>query len=166
MHFCSYKLKLEPTLRYPLPLTPELVAERLASDALVHGFASHPSGSRVVSVGLQRDRDSHEEALNELLLAVEEVGYTFVEAEITKIADRALEMAFGGSVGGLGIGSRTETAEGAVLGTMAGWCIGLLVGANVKKVEIMYRVQWTSAGWRFARVPPRQAAALSARATA
>src|ERR1700727_3629442 len=42
MHFCSYKLKLEPTLRYPLPLTPELVAERLASDALAHGFASHP----------------------------------------------------------------------------------------------------------------------------
>ena len=100
-------------------------------------------------------RDSHEEALNELLLAAQGIGYTFVEVEIAKIADRALEMAFGGGVSGLGIGSRTETAEGAVLGTLAGWCIGLLVGANMKKVEVMFRVQRTSAGWRLVEVAPQ-----------
>lgn len=97
-----------------------------------------------------------------MLLAAQGIGYTFVEAEITKVADRALEMAVGGGVSGLGIGSRTETAEGAVLGTLAGWCIGLLVGANMKKVEVMFRVQRTNAGWRFARVTPQPTAPATA----
>jgi hypothetical protein len=41
----------------------------LAGDAAIQEFAPHPSGTHIVSIGLQRDRDSHQEALNELLLA-------------------------------------------------------------------------------------------------
>jgi hypothetical protein len=49
--------------------------------------------------------------LNELLLAAQELGYTFVEAEVTKIADRAIEMAVGFGVGGLGTGSTTKNGD-------------------------------------------------------
>jgi hypothetical protein len=157
MNVYAYKLRLEPVLWHTAQLTPELLSEHLPDDALLQGFAPHPSGAHVANVGLQRDRESHEEALNELLLAAQRIGYAFAEAEITKIADRALEMAFGGGVGGFGVGSTTENGELAVLGAFVGWCVGLLVGANMKKVEVVYRVQLTSAGWELTRVAPQPA---------
>lgn len=158
MHIHAYKLKLEPMLWHSAKLTPELLVGGLADDAVIQEFATHPSGAHLVNIGLQRDRDSHEEALNELLLAAQELGYTFVEGEITKIADRAIEMAVGlGGVGGLGAGSTTENGKLAVLAGAVGWVVGLFVGATMKKVEVMYRVQWTSNGWRLTRVTPQSA---------
>jgi hypothetical protein len=157
VHVYAYKVRLEPMLWRSAVLTPESLAERLAGDAVIQGFASHPSGSHLVNIGLHRDRDSHQEALNELLLAAQELGYTFVEAEITKIADRAIEMAVGLGVGGLGAGSTTENGELAVIGAAIGWVVGLFVGANLQKVELMYRVQWTNAGWHLTGVTPQSA---------
>jgi hypothetical protein len=157
MHVYSYKVKLEPLLWHSGELTAELLAGRLPGDAVIREFASHSSGAHLVSVALRRDRDSHEEALNELLLAAQELGYTFVEGEITRIADRAIETAFGFSVGGLGVGSATEKGELAVMGAFVGWCVGLLVGANLEKVEVMYSAQWTGAGWHLTRVAPQAA---------
>jgi hypothetical protein len=107
---------------------------------------------------LRRDRELHEEALNELLLAAQELGYAFAEAEITKVADRAIEMAFGFGVGGLGAGSATENAELALLGAGIGWVVGLLVGANMEKVEVLWRVQSTPQGWRLIAVESQRAA--------
>ncbi len=152
MHVHIYKIKLEPLLYYPTSLTAEVLAQHLAGDAVIHECAPHPSGSQLVTIGLQRDRDSHEEALNELLLAAQELGYAFVEGMITRVADRALEMALGGGIGGFGVGSTTENGETAVLGALAGWCVGLLVGANMQKVEVVYRAQLTSTGWDLTRV--------------
>jgi hypothetical protein len=145
-----------------MALTREALAGRLAGDAVVREFAPHPAGGHVVTVALQRDRDSHEDALNELLLAAQELGYSFVEVEITRIADRALEMAFGLCVGGLGVGSTTESAELVMLGAGLGWVVGLLVGANMEKAEILYRVQWTSQGWHLILVKPQPAVARPA----
>jgi hypothetical protein len=152
----AYRLKLQPLLWSPPVLTPELLAGRLPDDSAIMEFGPQPSGSHLVNIVLQRDRDSHEDALNELLLAAQELGYTFVESEITKVADRAIEMAVGlGSMGGLGAGSTTENGELAAIGAAVGWVVGLFVGAKMKKVEIMYRVQWTGTGWQFIRVPPQ-----------
>jgi hypothetical protein len=157
MHVHLYRVKLEPSLYYPAALTPEVLAERLAGDAVIHEIAPQPSGSHLVTIGLQRDRESHEEALNELLFAAQELGYTFAEGMITRVADRAIEMALGGGVGGFGVGSTTENGELAALGAFAGWVVGLFVGANMKKVEVLYRVQLTSAGWELTRVAPQPA---------
>lgn len=157
MHVYAYKVKLEPMLSHSAALTPELLAQRLAGDAVIHEFALHPSGAHAATIGFQHERETHEEALNELLLAAQEVGYTFVEGEITQIADRAIEMAVGFGVGGLGAGSTTENGELAVIGAAIGWVVGLFVGANMQKVEVMYRVQWTDTGWHLTRVAPQPA---------
>jgi hypothetical protein len=169
VHVHEYKLRLEPALWSPAALTPEALAERLAADAVVEEFAPHssapyPSGAAgaVVTVGLRRDRESHEEALDELFVAAQELGYAFVEAEITKVADRAIEMAVGLGVGGLGAGSTTENAELALLGAGIGWVVGLLVGANMQKVEVLYRAQWTPSGWHLTPVAPQPAVPASA----
>ena len=158
VHVHVYRIKLEPSLYYPAALTPETLAERLAGDAVIHEFAPQPSGSHIVTVALQRDRDSHEEALDELLLAAQELGYTFAEGVITRVADRAIEMAVGFGVGGLGAGSTTENGEIAAIGAAIGWVVGLFVGANMKKVEVLYRVQLTSTGWELTRVAPQPTA--------
>jgi hypothetical protein len=158
VHVHVYKLKLEPTLWSPAVLTPESLAERLAEDAVVQELASHPSGGGIAVVALRRDRESHEEALNELLVAAQELGYAFAEAEITKIADRAIEMAVGGGITGLGAGSATENGELAVIGAAVGWVVGLFVGANMEKAEVLYQVQSTNAGWHLIPVKPQRTA--------
>jgi hypothetical protein len=158
MHVHAYRVKLDPLLYYPANLRAEVLAERLAGDAVIHELSPQPSGSHILTVVLQRDRDSHEEALNELLFAAQELGYTFAEGLITKVADRAIEMALGLGVGGLGAGSTTENGEIAAIGAALGWVVGLLVGAKMKKVEVLYRVQLTSAGWELIRVAPQPAA--------
>lgn len=157
MHIFAYKLKLGPMLRYPSALTVESLAARLADDAVIQEFASHPSGACVVNVGLQKDHDSHEDALNELLWAVQELGYSFAEAEITKIADRAIEMAVGGGLSGLGAGSTTKNGEIAAFAGVVGWFAGLLIGAQMEKVEVIYRAQRTGTGWHLVRVVPQPA---------
>jgi hypothetical protein len=158
VHIFAYKLKLGPMLRYPSALTVESLAARLAEDAVIQEFTPHSSGSCIVDVGLQRDRDSHEDALNELLFIVQETGYSFVEAEITKIADRALEMAVGGGIGGLGTGSATKNGEIAAFAGVVGWFAGLLIGAQMEKVEVIYRAQRTPTGWHLIPVAHERAA--------
>jgi hypothetical protein len=162
VHIFAYKLKLGPMLHYPAALTVQSLAGRLAEDAVIQEFAPYPSGSCIVNVGLRRDRDSHEDALSELLWAVQEIGYTFAEAEITRIADRAIEMAVGGgSIGGLGTGSATKNGEAAAIGALAGYAIGLFIGATMEKVEVIYRAQRTGTGWHL--IPVAQQRATSPR---
>lgn len=163
VHVHEYKLRLEPALWSPAALTPEALAESLATDAVVQELAPHPSGGGVAVVAINRDRDSHEEALDELFVAAQELGYAFVEAEITKVADRAIEMAVGGGITGLGAGSTTENAELALLGAGIGWVVGLLVGANMQKAEVLYRAQWTPSGWLLTPVAPQPAVASAVR---
>ncbi len=138
-------------------MTRGLLASRLPEDAVVTALEPHSAGGHVAVVALRNDRDFHEEALNELLLAAEEVGYAFAEAEVTQVADRAVEMAVGLGLAGLGVGSKSENAELAGLGAFAGWVVGLFVGANMKKAEVLYRVQLTPQGWHFMAAKPQPA---------
>lgn len=58
-------------------------------------------------------------------------------------------MAVGGGITGAGVvGSSSQNGEAALLAGLAGWAVGLLIGAGVEKVEVIYEVQWTNAGWR------------------
>jgi hypothetical protein len=157
----TYRLKLQPFRWSPTALTPDVLVERLADDAALRSLTE----DLVVDIGLERE--SHPDALNELLLAVQSIGYTFVEGEITKVADRALEMAVGGGATGLGIvGSASQNGEAALIAGTAGWLLGLFVGANMEKVEVIYQVQQTYAGWRLVPTPRTATAAGPALETA
>jgi len=153
VHTFAYRLKLEPILWSPPSLTPESLAEHLAADVVIRSLTKQSRG-HLADIEIQRDRESHVEALNELLIAVQGVGYAFAEAEITKVADRALEMALGGGITGAGVvGSSSQNGEAAFLAGLAGWAVGLLIGAGMEKVEVIYEVQWTNAGWRLIPAP-------------
>jgi len=100
--------------------------------------------------------DEHVEMLNYLLLAVQEVGYSFAEGQITKVTDRAIEMAVLWGLGGLGIGTASENAEVAAFTSLVGWFGGLFAGSKMEKIEPIFQVQWTNRGWLLTPVP-RQA---------
>ncbi len=158
VHVHIYKLRLEPILWSSRVLTAEALAAWLPGDAMVRDFAPQSLGGHVVSVELRRDRETHEEALNDLLLAAQALGYGFAEAEITKVADRAIEMAVGFGVTGLGAGSTTQNGETALIGAGIGWVVGLFVGSRMEKAEVLYEVQATSRGWHLMSVKPHPAA--------
>jgi hypothetical protein len=99
--------------------------------------------------------DEHVEMLNYLLVAVQEVGYSFVQGQITKVTDRAIEMAVLWGVGGLGVGTASENAEIAGFASLVGWLGGLFAGSKMEKVEPVFQVQWTNRGWSFTPVPRR-----------
>jgi hypothetical protein len=148
----AYELKLQPLVRGLVALTPETLAERLATDASIRSMTEQAWG-HVADIALERD--SHHEALNELLVAAQELGYSFAEAEITKVADRALEMALGGGIAGAGVvGSSSQNGEAAFLAGLAGWAVGLLIGAGMEKIEVIYEVQLVNAGWHLISVSP------------
>ena len=53
------------------------------------------------------------------------------------------------------MGGLAENAELALIGAGIGWVVGVLVGANMQKVAVLYRAQWTPAGWHLNPVVPR-----------
>jgi hypothetical protein len=149
MHTFAYRVKLRPTLAYVSELTAESLGEVLAADAKLR-CVEHP----VVEVGLQRD--SHLEAVNELLAGVQRLGYDFAEGVVVKVADRALEMAFGlGTTTGLGVAASKQAGETAFVASLIAWGLGLLVGANMENVEVIAQLRWTNAGWQFVATRPQ-----------
>jgi hypothetical protein len=76
-----------------------------------------------------------------------------------RLVDRAIEMAVGLGLTDLGAGSTTENPQAAGVGAVIGWVVGLLVGAHMEKVEVLYRAQWTPQGWHLIRMAQQPGAA-------
>src|SRR5437588_795403 len=80
----------------------------LSTGALVRDVTALEPGQYVVEVHLQRS--SHEDAVNEILIALEQLGYSWVQARVTEWVDRTIG---GFIVGGLGLGAAgTSTGSG------------------------------------------------------
>lgn len=150
----AYKLNLQPLACSPAALAGEVLAGRLPDDAVVRSFVQESWGH---SVEIGFDRESHLEALNAILVAVQEVGYSVVNGQIAKLTDRALETAVGLGLGALGVGS-TKGEEVAVVAAAIGGVVGLFIGSRLEKAEPIFEVQLTYGGWRL--IPVEQQTAL------
>jgi hypothetical protein len=133
---------------YPTALGGDALDGRLPERAFVRSLVEQPWGHRleVVHEGA-RVTDEHIEVLNQILVAVQELGYSFVEGEILKVADRAIETAVLGGLGGFGVGTASKNPDVAWLATVAGWFGGLFAGSQMEKVEVIFQVRLTSRGW-------------------
>jgi len=56
-------------------------------------------------------------------------------------------MALYGGLGGLGVGSGSNSTEVAGFATVLGWLGGLFAGSQMQKVEPIFQVQLTNRGW-------------------
>lgn len=152
-----YRFDLRATLHGLAPLTVESVAPWLPSDAIIRSFVDTAQG-HMVDIGLRTDRDSHEEALGEFNRAfamVQQLGYAFAEGEITRVTDRAIEMATVWGLGGLGVGASAKNSEIAAIASAAGLLFGLFVGSRMENVEPIFQVQRTYFGWALTEVPKK-----------
>src|ERR1700727_1131823 len=132
-----------------------LSAEHLTTqlpDASVREVSGDDSYYGVVE--LQLSRDTHEEALNEILLAIQLLGFEAVNASVTEWADRAVEGALLGFAGGGTAGAASGDADVAAVIALAASIVGGLVGSQLKRVEKIYELTPAfPTGWVLTPVP-------------
>jgi len=112
-------------------------------------------------VDIQLHRSSHEEALNDILVAAQQLGYSWLQATVTEWADNALGGfvvgGLGGGVAGSSSGDGTVRFFVALLGSIA----GAVIGSFINSVKVVYEVRWTPTGWQLVEVPPVAAPGFS-----
>jgi hypothetical protein len=154
----TYRIRVRPHRYHGLvaagarPLSPQILSESI-NGVVVRQVAQNEFGDHVVDLQLQRP--SHEDALNEILLVVQQLGYSWLEATVTESVDNAIGGALIGLLGG-GVGG-AASGDGGVAAGLA--FIGLLVGAAVgsffDQVKVIYEVHRTATGWVFTQLTPK-----------
>ncbi len=146
--------RLAPPVR---PLSAELLSS--AIDGLrVRQITSFDNGDQAIDVELARD--SHEQALNEILIAVEQLGYSWLKASVTEWADNALAGAIFGCAGGGSVGASSGSGEAGLLGALLGLVVGAVIGSLIDHVKLIYELQWNGVAWTLVQVQPAPVAAL------
>jgi hypothetical protein len=153
----TYCVRIQPHRYYSLiaagagPLTAQSLANAIEG-AAVREITQGDRGDQIVDLQLQRS--SHEEALNEILVVVQQLGYAWLEATVTEWADNTVGGALIGFVGGGTAGSTSE--DGAVsLGlAVIGSLIGAVIGSFIERERVVYVVHWNGSGWVLTPLAP------------
>lgn len=153
-----YISKLQPSyLRSRLsglaPLREDALVSVLPVGASLLGFdpetASH-------TVEVEHEPDAEQQIglriLNAVLVLAENAGYDYLETEIAKVGDRAVEWALGGGIAAGGAGATHNGELALIAGGIVG-LLGLLFGSRIEKVEPIYQVRLTQDGWVFVPIP-------------
>jgi len=153
----TYRLGVRPSQRLALGgrRTAALSSEQLMTQlpgTSVRELSSDDSYHWLVD--LELTRDTHEQALNEIIIAVQRLGFDVVNAWVTEWADRAVEGALIGLAGGGTAGSASGNAELAAIIALAGNIIGGWAGSQLKRVEKVYELTPSyPSGWVLTPVP-------------
>jgi hypothetical protein len=157
----TYELRITPpqlprTLRGrgASPITRDVLTEQL-TDAVISEHVEN--GYRDYRLRLELARESHVDALNEVLTVVQRLGYAEINGTISEWTSRTVETAVAGAFGGGGTAALTsrDVWISTIFG-FAGMVLGAIVGSELRRVEKVYRVQLTASGWQFAEVPREQ----------
>lgn len=154
----TYKLVVNPDVRLAvygfLSLTEDVLAEEI-SDIIVRELSETHFGWHVVDVELRRRSDA--EALDEIVLALERLGFSLIEATVSKWASLAAERVLGG-LGGFALGAEISENLAVGIATSAiGTLVGHLVGEASRQIAAEYKARRDRRGiWVFEEVP-RQA---------
>jgi len=156
----TYRIRIQPQHHYSLIAhqVPQLSADNLVralSGVVVREISSGDYGDYFVDVQLQRE--SHEQALNEILAAVQNFGYSWLEATATEWADQTLGGALAGGVGGGIAGGESGGPVTALVLGLFGALIGAAVGSLIESHKVIYTVHWTAQGWVLAPQTPPEA---------
>ena len=159
----TYRLVVRPDIRLAAHglLSPFLTEDALTqevSDIVVRDLSQAHFGAQVVDVELQRQDDA--EALNEIVAALERLGFSFVEATVSKWASSVATKVIGAAGGfALGAGVSENLAAGLVVSAV-GTFIGHLVGDATRQVVGDYEARLNHRGvWVFGKMVPRQQSA-------
>jgi len=159
----TYRLVVRPDIRLAAhgvlsPFVTEAALTQEVSDVVVRELSQTRFGGQVVDVELQRHDDA--EALNEIVVALERLEFSFVEATVSKWASSAAAKVIGAAGGfALGTGVSEDLAVGLVASAV-GTFIGHLVGDATRQVVGDYEARLNHRGaWVFGEMVPRQQSA-------
>jgi hypothetical protein len=158
----SYKIVARPDVRFAhagqigFPLTTERVVSELGG-AVVRTLSEDRRGRTVVDLHLERP--THEEALSEILLAVNRLGFSLVEATVSEWANEVVERAVIGALGGGGaIGTASDDVALARLAAAVGAIVGAWSGAQVQRLAHRYEARLFATGWQLTEISQPQPA--------
>jgi hypothetical protein len=142
-------------------LTEEAVVQALGG-VIIHELNVVAPGQ--LEMALELGRPTHEEALNDILLAAQQLGYAWVNATVSEWADAMVERAVLGGVSGLAIGAPSQNADVALVAAIVGSLVGAWFGSRVRRLEVTYQVAWNPvSGWILTAIPQPQATESSLR---
>ena|ERR1700675_790201 len=158
----TYKFHAHPQLMYTYPgyavrqLSANGIIQTLAG-AAVHTFVGTPHNGYDVEV--QLERSTHHDALHDIRVALEDLGFTVLQAEITVWLTSTAELAVLGGAGGGAIGAATKDPLLFVLFAVIGAGAGAIAAQFTKKVKERFDAQLMHAygpsGWSIApQAPP------------
>jgi hypothetical protein len=156
----TYRLNIRPSARLAITgwmtptLTPDAIAAHLG-DVTVRELSSTDSYNWVLDLELAEP--SHDEALNAIFIAVQQLGFEVLDAYVTEWADRAAELALLGLAGGGIAGSSSRDPDITALIAIASGVAGAWFGSKLKRAETVYEVRRAyPSGWVLTPVPKQQ----------
>jgi hypothetical protein len=127
--------------------------EWLISDALLARVEE--IDSLHVDVALHLDREDHLEAANEVIEALQRLGYSVVNLEVDELVSHTAETAF---LSALGIGgtahAKTKNPLLALIAAIGAACVGHWVASQMEHFETTYRFTRSMSGWQLVPVGP------------
>jgi hypothetical protein len=158
----TYKFHATPQLIYRYPgyavrqLSPNGILQTLAG-ATVHQLVGAPHTGYDVEV--QLERSTHHDAMHDIRVALENLGFSVLQAEITVWLTSTAEFAVVGGTGGGAIGAATKDPVLFVLFALIGAGAGAVAAQFTKKVKERFDAQlvhrYGAAGWSITpQAPP------------
>jgi hypothetical protein len=147
----TYRLRLRPAGYYgvtrwgPPSLSAETVADALPG-AVIRSLVADTTGG--LDLDLQLQRPSHKQALDDIAVALQQIGWNIVEAMVTEWVNATAQ---GIVLGGLGFGAAGSASHDPgimLVAAVAGALVGGVAGSFVQKVKVVYQVQRAyPSGW-------------------
>lgn len=170
----SYKLRINPAYGslsvlnvFAQQAPPKLTSNSLArafAGAVVRQFAEYGDGSYVVEIDLPRQ--SHAQALNEIVNVLVRAGFQVGEVQVTEWTTSWMEGAIAGAIGGGAIGTGIASVAGLIFGALIGAEVGAVGGMFQRKVIRTFDAvqnQFVQGGWQLTVRRPEVAPLISPR---
>lgn len=156
----TYKIRINPDIRHALSSVEPTLTKKMLVDAIpdivVRGMSDRQWGPRIIDV--QLDRATHEQALEEIVSAVQWFGFSLAEAVVSEWADNATERAIRWMLGEGAVDVAAENPAVGILAAIIGGVVGLFVSTEERKLEAQYEAHRLYYGWAFRETPRQQLA--------
>jgi hypothetical protein len=127
----TYKIRAQPTAWATSEPTQDVLAQLL--DAKLREVVRVPEGG--FHVALERHETDHVAAFKDVFVALQQIGYQAIEADVTEWVDQMVESAIVGGLGGGTLASGSESGELMLFAALFGALAGALAGSQVRRVK-------------------------------
>jgi hypothetical protein len=160
----TYKIVARPNVYFVQPGLGPLISESIIVEALagvaVRELSEDQQGNRIIDVKLNRPTDA--QALEEIIGFVQQLGFSVVEATVSKWINEAVEKAVLRLLGGGGaVGVATKNGIATTIGAAFGALFGGIIGAEAHKLKAEYEARRDYQGnWAFRQISQQPASSV------